>query len=174
MQFQRHDRRHIIRLESGEPVIETLSAFLRSEGVVFATVSAIGAVSQARLAYWNAESRKYEYTDLDEQVEVLSFMGNCALREGEPFLHVHAVLGRRDLSVLGGHIVEATAHPTLEVCLFEVATEATAHQATTRGRDEVSGLYLLDLPERFASYKASSLIVPVVGIGDSKGHSDPV
>jgi predicted DNA-binding protein with PD1-like motif len=39
------------------------------------------------------------------------------LKDGKPFLHLHAFFARRDFSILGGHLREARVHPTLEVWL---------------------------------------------------------
>jgi predicted DNA-binding protein with PD1-like motif len=142
MRFQQFDDRYIVRLESGEPVFQTLVAFLRSEQIEFASVSAAGAVAAVTLGYWNADSRAYEFRDFAEQFEVVSFQGNAALKDGEPFLHIHGVFGRRDFSVVGGHFKEARVHPTLEVWL------RTEDVVVRRSRDEASGLDLLDLPER--------------------------
>ena len=80
MRFQRFDDRYIVRLESGEPVINTLLEFLRSEQVEFANLSAAGAVSGVCLGYWNAETHAYEYREFDEQLEVVSFQGNSRSR----------------------------------------------------------------------------------------------
>jgi uncharacterized protein len=57
--------------------------------------------------------------------------------EGERNLHVHCVLGRRDGSASGGHLMEAVERPTSEVVL----TELPAHLA--RRRDPESGLPLI-------------------------------
>ena len=35
---------------------------------------------------------------------MLSLVGDVAARDGEPALHVHAVLGRSDGSTVGGHL----------------------------------------------------------------------
>ena len=118
-------------------------AFLKAEGVDFANISAIGAVRWIQLGYWNASARVYEYREVEEQLEVLGLSGNCSNKEGEPFLHLHVILGRRDFSLLGGHLKEARVHPTLEVW---VRAEAATAQ---RRQDEATGLYLLDLPGRF-------------------------
>ncbi len=141
MQFQRLDRGYIVRLHSGEPVIKTLTAFLRGEGVSFAAVNAVGAVEWAQLAYWNAETQAYEYKTFEEQAEVVSFQGNCAEKDGGPFLHIHCVLGRQDYSVVGGHLKEACAHPTLEVWLH------TTTVVVKREHDDATGLDLLQLDE---------------------------
>ena len=142
MQFRRFGDRLVVRLESGERVAETLLRLLRSEDIGYAVVSGLGAVSQVRLSYWNAQSRQYEAHELEEQMEVVSLTGNVTLREGEPFLHLHVGLGRQDLSVLGGHFNDAVAHPTLEIWL------QPENEPVPRVADETSGLALMELPER--------------------------
>jgi predicted DNA-binding protein with PD1-like motif len=142
MRYERSNDRYIIRFESGEPLIESFVAFLTEQGVAFANVSAAGAVQSARLGYWNAETRQYEYRGFNEQMEVVSFQGNVALKDGRPFPHLHGVFGRRDFSVVGGHIDEARVHPTLELWL------RTEEIEVRRTRDAAIGLDLLDLPER--------------------------
>ncbi|HEY0072233.1 MAG TPA: PPC domain-containing DNA-binding protein [Chloroflexia bacterium] len=134
--------RYIVRLESGEPVMEMLTAFMQAIGVGFAYIGAIGAVRWARLGYWNPQTKEYEFRDFDEQLEVLSLQGDCSQKDGEPFLHIHCVLGRRDFSTIGGHLNEARVHPTLEVWI------RTESAQVSRGPDPASGLDLLDLKGR--------------------------
>jgi predicted DNA-binding protein with PD1-like motif len=141
VQYQVFEDRYIVRLESGEAAIETLTALLRAEGIRFASLSAIGAVRWAELGYWNADTQEYEFRRFDEQMEVVSLLGNCSLKDGEPFLHVHCTLGKRDFSVIGGHLKEAQIHPTLEVWL---RTESTP---VHRRCDEATGLDLLQLSD---------------------------
>ena len=117
MQYQQFGERYIVRLESGEPIVETLTRFCKEQRIEFANLSAAGAVEWVRLGYWNARTRQYEYREVEEQMEVVSFQGNSSLKDGEPFLHLHGVFGRQDFSVLGGHIKEARTHPTLEAWL---------------------------------------------------------
>jgi hypothetical protein len=142
MRVQRFDERFIVRIEAGERVVATLLEFLRHEGVGFANLSAAGALSSARIGFWEPGKRAYAYRELDEQLEVVSFVGNASLREDEPFLHVHVGLGRADLSVVGGHLQEAIVNPTIEVWL------RTEDVNVRRTRDPETGLDLLDLPPR--------------------------
>ena len=141
MRFQQFGERYIVRFESGESVVEALSAFLSAESIEFANISAAGAVQSVRLAYWNAASRKYQERMFDEQLEVVSFQGNSSLKDGKPFLHIHGVFARPDFSTIGGHVKEARVHPTLEVWL------RTEDVPVRRTHDDDSGLDLLDLPE---------------------------
>ena len=46
--------------------------------------------------------------------EVLSLAGDIALEGRQPKLHLHAVLGRRDGSTVGGHLLTGVVRPTLE------------------------------------------------------------
>jgi hypothetical protein len=83
------------------------------------------------------DAKDYERTRIDEQAEVLSLVGDIARKDGEPKLHVHAVLGKRDATAVGGHLLEAHVRPTLEV----VAVVSPAH--LRREIDEATGLPLL-------------------------------
>ncbi len=142
MMFQRLGDRFCVRLESGDKVVESLTALLTAEGIGYAAVSGLGAVRHVRLAYLNVDRREYEPHEVEEQMELVSLVGNAALRDGKPFLHLHATLGRRDLSLFGGHLQEATANPTVEVWL------APEGDVVTRVFDESIGMAVMQLPER--------------------------
>lgn len=155
MLFQQFDERYLVRLESGEPVIETLAAFLDARGIGFANVSAAGAAQAVTLGYWDAGKKQYHYREFREQVEAVSFQGNASLKDDQPFLHIHGVFGRADYSVIGGHVKEVWAHPTFEVWL------RTEDLAVRREHDEASGLDLLALEhstERRASQRVSGAV----------------
>jgi len=139
MRIQRFDERFIVRIEAGERVVATLLDGLRREGVGFANLSRQGL--SARLGFWKPDQRADDDREFDEQLEVVSFVGNASVRDGEPFLHLHVALGRADLSVVGGHLDEAVVHPAIEVWL---RTEDVDLQ---RRRDPATGLDLLDLPD---------------------------
>jgi uncharacterized protein len=120
-------------------VVATLLDGLRREGVGFANLSRQGL--SARLGFWKPDQRADDDREFDEQLEVVSFVGNASVRDGEPFLHLHVALGRADLWVVGGHLDEAVVHPAIEVWL---RTEDVDLQ---RRRDPATGLDLLDLPD---------------------------
>jgi len=105
--------------ETGDEVMSGLLDFARRERVAAASFQAIGALRSATLGYFDWERKEYRKIPVDEQVEVLSLLGDVALEDGEPKVHAHAVLGRSDGSTRGGHLVEAHVRPTLEVILVE-------------------------------------------------------
>jgi predicted DNA-binding protein with PD1-like motif len=130
---------YAVIFDVGDEVMSGLERFAREQGIDAAQLTAIGAFSDVVLAYFDWESKEYERHAVEEQVEVLSLIGDVATHQGEPKVHAHVVVGRRDTSTRGGHLMEAHVRPTLEVIL----TESPAH--LRRRMDERSGLPLVAL-----------------------------
>lgn len=142
MEFQRFDTRYQVRLERGEALNATLLPWLKSTGIGFAAVTGLGAVSSASLRFYDSNKKGYEDHELNEQMELVGLVGNVTIREGEPFVHAHVTLAKRDLSVVGGHLAELVAQPLIELWL---ASEA---EPVHRSLDESCGLHVMRLPER--------------------------
>jgi hypothetical protein len=126
-------------LETGEEVVSQLRRFAQENGLAASRLTAIGAFSSVTLGYFNWESKQYEPIQLQEQVEVLSLIGDIALQDGQPATHIHVVVGTKDGAAHGGHLLHAYVRPTLEV----IVDEAPAH--LRRSFDANSGLALIDL-----------------------------
>ncbi len=73
---------------------------------------------------------------VNDKIECVSLIGDIALGKDGPKLHAHLVVGKRDGSVMGGHLLEAHVRPTLELVLSE--TPAHLHREV----DPESGLAL--------------------------------
>jgi uncharacterized protein len=110
---------HVLVFESGDEVVSTLEAFAREHELTAARFTAIGAFSELTLGYFDWERKAYEEIPLAEQVEVLALAGDIALKGGEPSVHAHVVVGKRDGSAHGGHLLQARVRPTLELVLVE-------------------------------------------------------
>lgn len=126
-------------LDPGDEVTESILRFAREEGLTGASFTAIGAFSDAVVAFFDPGENEYREIPIDEQVEVLTLAGNIGLHEGAPKLHAHVVLGRRDGSTRGGHLMKAHVRPTLEI----VVEETPAY--LRRKEDPRTGLPLIDL-----------------------------
>ncbi|MDN5858994.1 MAG: DNA-binding protein [Pseudonocardia sp.] len=134
-------RTFAVVLDKGEEAVAELLAFAREQGVTGAGLTAVGACREATLGYFDRDTMSYLDIPVDEQVEVLSLIGDIAVSDGDPALHAHAVLGRRDGSTVGGHVQSAVVWPTLEV----IVTESPAH--LSKRVDEETGLALIALDE---------------------------
>lgn len=135
-------RTYVAVLDSGDEIMASLERLAEVEGLSAASVTAIGAFEDAELAFWDWETKDYRKIPIDEQVEVVSLNGDIALDESrKPALHLHTVLGRRDGTVRGGHLLAAHVRPTLEVVLVE----SPAH--LRRVKDAETGLTLIRIDE---------------------------
>ena len=110
---------YAVVLDTGDEVVGELGKFMREQEVEAASVTAIGAFRRALLGYFEWETKQYKKIAVEEQVEVLSLLGDVAVGDQGPTLHLHAVLGKADGSVVGGHLLEAHVRPTLEVILIQ-------------------------------------------------------
>ena len=125
--------------DSGDEVMQTLEAFAAEHHLHGSHFTAIGAFSDATIAWFDYEQRQYRNMPVRQQVEVLVLSGDIATSDGKPKVHAHVVLGKSDGSAIGGHLVEAHVRPTLEVVLQEMP----AHLRRTV--HDPSGLPLIDL-----------------------------
>jgi len=58
-----------------------------------ASFKAIGALSRVKLGWLNWQTKQYEPSVfLEEQVELLSLIGDVAVKDGEPQVHAHVVV----------------------------------------------------------------------------------
>jgi hypothetical protein len=142
MLYVRQDDTYVIRLEDGEAFQDRLVELLAAESISGGSFTGIGAFRRARIAYFNITTKEYEDREVAEQVEVVALIGNVAMHEGRPLVHAHAVLGRRDFSVLGGHLKQAVVRPTLEIAL------RLGPRPLARAADPVYGLPALNLTNR--------------------------
>jgi len=56
---------------------------------------------------------------------VTGLLGNITRKDGKPFVHAHGTFGRRDMSVIAGHLMSATVFPLLEVVITPTKNRAT-------------------------------------------------
>ena len=113
-------------LEGGEEVKEALLKMAKREGVENVSFVALGAFEKAMLGYFDWQQKKYQEIAVDEQVEVISLVGDIVPDEkGNPSFHAHTVLGRRDGSTRGGHLLKGAVRPTLEVTMTELPAHLT-------------------------------------------------
>jgi predicted DNA-binding protein with PD1-like motif len=129
---------YAVVLDTGDEVIGELGKFVREQEVEAASITAIGAFRRAVLGYFQWETKEYQKIPVEEQVEVLSLLGDVAVSDQGPTLHLHAVLGKSDRSVIGGHLIEAVVRPTLEVILIQ------PHSYLRKRKDPDTGLALID------------------------------
>jgi predicted DNA-binding protein with PD1-like motif len=130
-------RTFAVILSSGDEVMTSLKQFVTQQKITAAQISAIGALSDAVMLYFDWDKKDYMKIPVREQVEVASLLGDVAEADGKPAIHLHIVVGKRDGQAMAGHLGEAHVRPTLEV----IITESPVH--LRKRHDPESGLALI-------------------------------
>ncbi|WIV65669.1 PPC domain-containing DNA-binding protein [Natrialbaceae archaeon AArc-T1-2] len=137
---------YVARLETGaewRSEIESLAADVEADAAWF---TALGAVQDAEVWFYDQDDCEYHPVEFDEPLEVASCVGNVAWlevseshsedsetesRQWERFAHTHVVLSRPDGEAVAGHLNEATVWAgEVHMRVFEEGLER-AHDETT-------------------------------------------
>jgi predicted DNA-binding protein with PD1-like motif len=119
-QIDEEPKTFVLVLDTGEELLTSLKRFAKEQSLSASSFKAIGALSSAELGWFDWQTKKYETAvKLEEQIELLSLIGDIALKDGEPQIHAHVVVGRFDGTTRGGHLQSATVRPTCELVLTE-------------------------------------------------------
>jgi uncharacterized protein len=121
----------------GDEAMSAIASFAAERRLRATQFTAIGAFSRVVVAYFDWTTKEYRRIPIDEQVEVLSLLGDITVHEEKPNVHAHVVVGKADATAHGGHLFEGHVRPTLEI----VMTETPSH--LHRRFDPESGLNLI-------------------------------
>jgi uncharacterized protein len=106
-QIDESPKTFILVFKTGDELADGLLQFAKEQKLSAASFKAVGALSSVRLGWFSWETKRYEPSvTLDEQVELLSLIGDVALKDGEPVVHAHAVIGKKDGTAQGGHLLK--------------------------------------------------------------------
>lgn len=131
----------LIRLDSGDDIIESLEKFANIEHIQSASFQGLGSLQRARIGHFDFQNtHQYNFHEFREDLEVLSAIGNITLLENKPIVHVHLSLSRRDCSQIGGHADRGCIVNLLEIQLKKMKT------VFHRKKDAKFGLNIIEIP----------------------------
>jgi len=132
---------YVFRLEEDMDLLKEIVRIAREKRIESGILMAIGALKCARFGFYIGGKDVYKYMELDKHLELLSCVGNISLRDGEPLVHAHIVLGDEEGRTYGGHLTEGTVvSPTVELHILKVGG-----LSLTRHFDARTGLTLLSV-----------------------------
>lgn len=130
---------YVARFEKGERLIESVKDMVRKEGIKGGFFYGLGALEDVEVGRFDLEKKEYEFKSLLGVYELASLNGNIVIKDGEPIVHAHAVLGDKDLNAVAGHIREAKVAITSEIFIHLQHGVEMA-----RAKDKETGLDLLE------------------------------
>ena|SRR5579859_6939541 len=128
------ERTFVLILDSGEEAFAAITEFTGRDKLSGASLTALGAFERAVVGWFDFETKKYRHIRVDQQCELLSAIGDVAEGDdGKPSVHLHVVLGLSDGSTRGGHLLEATVRPTMEITVVETPAHLRRKQRPDLG-----------------------------------------
>ncbi len=132
----------MLRLEMGDDILVSIKRFARAKKIQAAMFEGIGSLNKAKLGHYDFTIKNYAYEVFQEDLEILTLSGNISLLDKSPLAHAHVTLGRRNFTVVGGHLDEGSSANMVEVGLSVMPGKLV------KSKDEEVGLNVLRLPKR--------------------------
>ena len=136
MNYKINNNKIFISLQTGDEIIESITKIFKEEKFYSGMINGIGAINQVELGFYNLESKKYKKEFFKDDYELTSLMGNIALKDEQPFVHIHINMSDDNFGVLGGHLFSAVTAASAEVIIL------LDDQSIKRQLDQNVGLYL--------------------------------
>ncbi len=134
--------KYVLRLESGDDILQSVRQFATAKKLSAGLLEGIGSLSKVKLGHYDFKTRKYSYETFEDDLEILNLSGNIAIMNREPLSHVHVTLGRRDFSVIGGHMDEGSSANMVEIGIWKLQGNLV------KAKDDQIGLNVLQLARR--------------------------
>jgi predicted DNA-binding protein with PD1-like motif len=128
-------KQYAVIFYQGDEAFSGLLEFAEKYHVTSAHFTAIGAIDEATVAWFDPQRKMYKKIPIKGQHEVIGMSGDIALYQGKSVVHTHMLVGSPYGTTQGGHVLEAYVSPTLEVMVtvdpvtmqkrFDPATDLT-------------------------------------------------
>jgi predicted DNA-binding protein with PD1-like motif len=128
----------------GGDLLEEIQKIASDKNIRFGQVQVIGALSSARVGFYDQAARRYDEVEISDggAVEILSAIGNISIKDGAPFPHIHLTASDAAGRAFGGHMVKGCKIFAAEIFITELAAADGADADFVRAPDEATGLAL--------------------------------
>jgi len=109
----------------GDEVASGLTEFAEKNHITAAHFTGVGAFSSALLGWTDPDKRAFKKVEINQEAEVLSFVGSISTLNGKPYVHAHVVVGLPDGSAKGGHFLEGHVGIVMEVFVTDNSEPVT-------------------------------------------------
>ncbi|MBE8712159.1 DUF296 domain-containing protein [Sphingobacterium sp. KB22] len=113
----------IISINDKASITDALTDFVTQNKIVAGNILGVGAVNEATLRFFDPETKEYVDKTFKEQMEISNITGNIAVKDGKPYLHVHATLGRKDYTALAGHLEDGKIRGAGEIFIMPIQAD---------------------------------------------------
>ncbi|MFX1394717.1 MAG: PPC domain-containing DNA-binding protein [Promethearchaeota archaeon] len=130
----------VARVMPNEDLIDATKDIVKNHDVKSGLINIIGAFKIFTIGYFNLSTKEYNFKTFEEEVELISCMGNVSYKNGDPLIHIHVSVGKDDYNIIGGHLSQPSIISiTAEVFIYEI------DQKLNRVNEKAFNLSLLEL-----------------------------
>ena len=115
MDQQRTRYGYALKLDGGEEIIASLTAFAADQSVRAGLISGLGAVGETELGFFVRETGDYVRRTFSGEHEIGSLTGNFSELDGKPFPHCHIMIAADDFAAFTGHLFRGVVTVTCEI-----------------------------------------------------------
>lgn len=130
-------KEYVLVFAKGDEVLSGITDFAAQQHVAAARFTAIGALNEVTLGWFDPQHKLYKPNNIHQQMEMVSLIGDIAVYNGNPVVHAHCGVALQDGSMQGGHLFKAVTNPTVE--LFMTVFNTPLEKAV----DKETGLKLI-------------------------------
>ena len=139
MEYRKYGGGYVLRLDSGDEVVDSLTRLAQKEDIRLASVTGLGAAKDITVGLFSVTEKKFYGKRCEGEYEVSALVGNITRKDGEPYLHLHITFGNPDKGeAYAGHLTSCVISATAEIFVQVWDGEVD------RRFDEEIGLNLLD------------------------------
>lgn len=128
----------VLVLDVGEDINTELEKLARKYPNRFAEITGIGACNLVELNFYDVHRKQYDMKVFEEDLELISLMGNLTLKDGEPFAHIHGTFGDSEFRTWSGHVSKAVVAVTAEIVVRFTDLDIS------RSHNDSVGIYTID------------------------------
>lgn len=115
MEYKQFRNRYVIRMDNDAEITGVLKTFCKEKNITLGTISGLGSLKSATLGFFDPKTKEYKEKTFNEPLEMASLVGNIAVNDGEPLLHLHTTIAGKDYKAYAGHMAKATVSLTAEI-----------------------------------------------------------
>ena len=137
--YTKVDDGYLIRMYPGQEILSSLIQFAKEKNIISGVIEGIGGVNKIEIGFFNLTTKEYERKVIEEDLELVSLLGNLSYVDGQPFIHAHGTFGNAQYQAIAGHCFSLEISVTAEIHLV------TFSNKIERSLDSSMRVNLLDL-----------------------------
>ena len=109
--------KYVLKAGVGEDAMAELKVFCKENTIHAASFFAIGAAKELSIAWYDIHKKEYVKKEIQQELEIISLLGNVAVMDGEVIVHAHGSFSDENMQLLAGHVTKLIVGAACEIVL---------------------------------------------------------